>query len=76
MLKASQVREITLNKIYDNQITLIEEKLGQQMKDKTNHSFECFIDGELYPEVVQLMRDKGYQVNYEIDSDKTIISWR
>ena len=76
MLNASQVREITLNKIYDKQITLIEKKLGEQMKDKTNYSFECFIDGELYPEVVQLMIDKGYQINYEIDSDKTIISWR
>ena len=76
MLNASQVREITLNKIYDKQITLIEKKLGEQMKDKTNHSFECFIDGELYPEVFQLMIDKGYQINYEIDSDKTIISWR
>ena len=76
MLNASQVREITLNKIYDNQITLIEKKLGEQMKDKTNHSFECFIDGELYPEVVQLMIDKGYRINYEIVSDKTIISWR
>ena len=76
MLNASQVREITLNKIYDNQITLIEKKLGEQMKDKTNHSFECFIDGELYPEVVQLMINKGYRINYEIVSDKTIISWR
>lgn len=76
MLSAKTAKEITLNKIFHNQLIAVEMEISKVLDSYSNKSYECTMNGELYPDIVEFLREQGYQVNYEIDSEKTIISWR